>query len=130
MDAALSIAKENIEQRNKNLDFFGNLSYSMLSEIVKAAVASDPRLSYEERNKGFFLKFNDSILFRVSVNAHSERGEILVNRERVIIFYGNEASETKDFEDKGTVHKHVYKCIMDCLHNELSNYYQSQLEKL
>ena len=83
-DDSLTESRATVEYLRTNMGVFNEVAYKDVSDLVEQIKSCDPRISTEERNKGFYVNFNGFRLFRIAVNAFSERSEIVVDGHAVL----------------------------------------------
>jgi hypothetical protein len=129
-DSVMMDSVVRLRLRDENLARFGELAYEDIRRILAEVEASDSRISLEERNRGFFISFKNNVLFRVGVNVFTDRAEIKVDGERVVIYRGWHDSSLENYGPNHKVSLAIKTSILAALHNTLGNFLKQELNKL
>lgn len=114
---------------DENLRWFGNSAYEELTRIVKEFKDSDKRISYIERNGGYYITYKEAILFRAAVNVFSERTEVLIDGTKVVVYNGTGSRESCQ-KQAAKVRGAIERSMLNAFGNSMRIIYLQESQRL
>jgi hypothetical protein len=129
-DAAILDATVRYRLREEYLARFGELVYADLTSVMQELVATDRRITYEERNRGFYIKFNDVVLFRASVNIFTTRATMLCDRIEILSYDGLSEDVLNSYSAGCKASEAMRTAILATFSNTMREHLIEQLERI
>jgi hypothetical protein len=129
-DSAVMDATVRFRLREQNLERFGELVYQDIKSMLGEVAATDSRITFEERNRGFYVHFKGFVLFRVAVNVFTERAEVLVDRQTIVKYMGLSDSYLTNYGPDSKISASIKSAILAAFSNNMREFLIKELNKL
>ncbi len=129
-DCVLFEAGELTRQREINFEKFRNIMFDDVKRLVDDAVKTDSRVSFEERNGGFWIIFNGRYLFRAAVCVYSDRAEVRIDHHPAVIYNGMDTYELDNYSPERKLSQNIKSHFMTAFERNLGLHLAKEIQKL